>query len=288
MNLTLIMQLALNGLSFGALLFLVASGFTVVFGLMRITNLAHGSFYLVGGYVAVIVAANSGSYWLGIAAGAVAAAIVGVVTERGLLRRVRNMEMPEVLVTVGVLFVVGDVLLAIFGGDPKSVPPSTGMPSGALVIGDLSYPMYRLFIIGFTVAVGVLLFFVQARSKIGAIVRAGVDDRETVAAMGIDIDRVFTGVFAVGALLAGLAGGIGAGLLSLTPASGVEILLYAMVVVIIGGLGSISGAALGAVLIGLIDAFSKAFIPEFAYFTVFAPMALVLVVRPQGLFGKVS
>lgn len=288
MNLTLVMQLALNGLSFGALLFLVASGFTVVFGLMRITNLAHGSFYLVGGYVAVIVAVSSGSYWLGIAAGAVAAAIVGVVTERGLLRRVRNMEMPEVLVTVGVLFVVGDVLLAIFGGDPKSVPPSAGMPSGALVIGDLSYPMYRLFIIGFTVAVGVLLFFVQARSKIGAIVRAGVDDRETVAATGIDIDRVFTGVFAVGALLAGLAGGIGAGLLSLTPASGVEILLYAMVVVIIGGLGSISGAALGAVLIGLIDAFSKAFIPEFAYFTVFAPMALVLVVRPQGLFGKVS
>jgi branched-chain amino acid transport system permease protein len=211
-----------------------------------------------------------------------------VVTERGLLRRVRNQEMPEVLVTVGVLFVIGDLLLAIFGGDPKTVNTASGAPSGALVIGSFAYPQYRLFIIVVTVVIGVGLFVIQRYSRIGAIVRAGVDNREMAAAMGINIDLVFTGVFMFGALLAGISGAIGSGLLSLSPASGTEILLYAMVVVIIGGLGSIEGAAIGAILIGLIDAFTKTFIPELSYFTIFAPMALVLVLRPRGLFGRAA
>lgn len=284
----LLIQLVLNGLSFGALLFLVASGFTLIFGLMRISNLAHGGFYLVGAYVAVVTVAATDNFWIGALAGAAAAALVGVITERGLLRRVRGKEMPEVLVTVGVLFVIADLVLAIFGGDPKSVNAASGAPSGAIIIGDFAYPQYRLFVIGVTVVVGVALFIVQRHSRIGAMVRAGVDSREMTAAMGIDIDRIFTGVFVFGAVLAGFAGAIGSGLLSLTPASGVDILLFAMVVVIIGGLGSIEGAAVGAILIGLIDAFAKAYIPEFSYFTIFAPMALVLVLRPQGLFGRAS
>jgi branched-chain amino acid transport system permease protein len=284
----LAIQLVLNGLSFGALLFLVASGFTLIFGLMRISNLAHGAFYIVGAYVAVVVVSFTSSFWLGVLAGAIAAAVVGVVTERGLLRRVRNQEMPEVLVTVGVLFVIGDLLLAIFGGDPKTVNTASGAPSGALVIGSFAYPQYRLFIIVVTVVIGVGLFVIQRYSRIGAIVRAGVDNREMAAAMGINIDLVFTGVFMFGALLAGISGAIGSGLLSLSPASGTEILLYAMVVVIVGGLGSIEGAAIGAILIGLIDAFTKTFIPELSYFTIFAPMALVLVLRPHGLFGRAA
>jgi branched-chain amino acid transport system permease protein len=284
----LAIQLVLNGLSFGALLFLVASGFTLIFGLMRISNLAHGAFYIVGAYVAVVVVSFTSSFWLGVLAGAIAAAVVGVVTERGLLRRVRNQEMPEVLVTVGVLFVIGDLLLAIFGGDPKTVNTASGAPSGALVIGSFAYPQYRLFIIVVTVVIGVGLFVIQRYSRIGAIVRAGVDNREMAAAMGINIDLVFTGVFMFGALLAGISGAIGSGLLSLSPASGTEILLYAMVVVIGGGLGSIEGAAIGAILIGLIDAFTKTFIPELSYFTIFAPMALVLVLRPRGLFGRAA
>lgn len=288
MDVTLLLQLALNGLSFGALLFLVASGFTVIFGLMRISNLAHGSFYLVGGYIAVITVGATKNFWIGLLAGAIAAGVAGFITERGLLRRVRNKEMPEVLVTVGVLVLIGDLTLALFGGEPKSVPTSSGAPTGAIIIGSFAYPQYRLFIIAFTVIVAVVLFLVQKRSRIGAIVRAGVDNREITSAMGINIDRVFTGVFVVGSVLAGIAGAIGAGLLSLTPGAGTEILLFAMVVVIIGGLGSIGGAALGAVLIGLIDAFAKAYIPEFSYFTIFAPMALVLVLRPSGLFGRVS
>jgi branched-chain amino acid transport system permease protein len=284
----LAIQLVLNGLCFGALLFLVASGFTLIFGLMRISNLAHGGFYIVGAYVAVVVVSVTGNFWLGVLAGAIAAGVVGLVTERGLLRRVRNQEMPEVLVTVGVLFVIGDLLLAIFGGDPKTVNTASGAPSGALVIGSFAYPQYRLFIIVVTVVIGVVLFVIQRYSRIGAIVRAGVDNREMAAAMGINIDQVFTGVFMFGALLAGISGAIGSGLLSLSPASGTEILLYAMVVVIVGGLGSIEGAAIGAILIGLIDAFTKTFIPELSYFTIFAPMALVLVLRPRGLFGRAA
>ncbi|AYY13342.1 branched-chain amino acid ABC transporter permease [Actinobacteria bacterium YIM 96077] len=288
MNATFLVQLVLNGLSFGALLFLMASGFTLIFGLMRISNLAHGAFYVVGAYVAVVTVAATGNFWAGLVAGGAVAAAVGLLVERGLLRRVRNREMPEVLITVGVLFVLTDVVLAIFGGDARSVNAASGAPSGALVVGDFAYPQYRLFIIGVTVVIGLLLFALQRYTRIGAIVRAGVDDREMTSAMGIDIDRVFTYVFVFGAVLAGAAGAIGSGLLSLTPFSGTEILLFAMVVVIIGGLGSVGGAAVGAILIGLIDTVAKVYVPELSYFTIFAPMALVLVLRPQGLFGRTA
>lgn len=285
MDVTLVGQLVLNGLSFGALLFLVASGFTLVFGLMRISNLAHGAFYLVGAYVAIATVVATGNFWFGLVAGALSAAAVGLVSERALLRQVRGKEMPEVLVTVGISFVIADMLLAFFGGDPKSIGLS-GAPSGSVSVGEFAYPAYRLFIIGVTVLIGLVMMYLQKRTTLGAVVRAGVDNREMTAGVGINVDRVFTGVFVFGSALAGIAGAIGAGLLSLNPNSGTEMLLFAMVVVIIGGLGSIPGAAIGAVLIGIIDAFAKAYLPEFSYFTVFAPMALVLVFRPYGLLGR--
>ena len=285
MDAMLVGQLVLNGLSFGALLFLVASGFTLVFGLMRISNLAHGAFYLVGAYVAIATVVATGNFWLGLIAGALSAALVGLVSERGLLRQVRGKEMPEVLVTVGISFVIADLLLATFGGDPKSIGLA-GAPSGSVSVGEFAYPAYRLFIIGVTVLIDIVMMVLQNRTTLGAVVRAGVDNREMTAGVGINVDRVFTGVFVFGSALAGVAGAIGAGLLSLNPNSGTEMLLFAMVVVIIGGLGSIPGAAIGAALIGVIDAFAKAYLPEFSYFTVFAPMALVLVFRPYGLLGR--
>lgn len=288
MDPTFLVQQILHGLSFGALLFLMASGFTLVFGLMRISNLAHGSFYLVGAYIAVATVGLTGSFWIGVAAGVGATALTGLITETALLRRVRGQEMPEVLLTVGVLFVLTDLMLMVFGGGPVSLPAGSGAPSGSLIIGSFAYPWYRLFVIGITALVAIALFLLQRYSKIGAIVRAGVDDRQIVEAMGINIDRVFTGVFVLGAMLAGLAGAIGAGMLSLSPDTGIEILLFAMVVVIIGGLGSIKGAVVGAVAIGLIDAFARVWIPEVSYFTIFAPMALVLVLRPTGLYGKAA
>jgi branched-chain amino acid transport system permease protein len=162
------------------------------------------------------------------------------------------------------------------------------MVQGSMTIGDLTYPWYRIFVIGVAVAIGVVLTVIQNRTRIGAVVRAGVDDREIISAMGVNIGWVFTGMFIVGAALAAIGGTVGAGVMSIRPGIQDEVLLYALVVIIIGGLGSIKGAAIGSVLIGLIDAFAKSEIPELAYFTIFAPMALILVLRPTGLFGRTA
>jgi branched-chain amino acid transport system permease protein len=280
-------QQVLNGLSFGALLFLLASGLTLVFGLMRIINLAHGAFYMLGGYIGVVVAGLTGNLLVAVIAAVVAVAVTALIVEVGLLRFVRGQELPEVLLTVGVSFVIADLCLAIFGGDPRTLPLSA-MITGSLQVGSLTYPLYRIFVMVVAVVIGIALAVVQNRSRVGAIVRAGVDDREIISAMGVNIRWVFTGMFIVGAALAAIGGTIGAGMISIRPGIQDEVLLYALVVVIIGGLGSVPGAAVGSVLIGLIDAFAKAWIPDLAYFTIFAPMALVLVLRPTGLFGKAA
>lgn len=280
-------QQALNGLSFGALLFLLASGLTLVFGLQRIVNLAHGAFYMLGGYIGIVIATMTGNLLLAVVVAMISVGVTAFVVEVFLLRFVRGQEMPEVLLTIGVMFVVADLCLAFFGGDPKTLPSSAAI-QGAVTVGELTYPLYRLFVIGVAVVVGIALALVQTRTRVGAIVRAGVDDRETISAMGVNIGWVFTGMFVVGGALAALSGTIGSGVISVRPGIQNEVLMYALVVIILGGLGSIKGAAVGAVLIGLIDAFAKAFIPELAYFTIFAPMALVLVLRPSGLFGRTT
>nr|WP_281363974.1 branched-chain amino acid ABC transporter permease [Microbacterium immunditiarum] len=274
-------------MSFGALLFLLASGLTLVFGLMRIVNLAHGAFYMLGGYIGVVIATLTGNLLVAVIAAVVAVGITALVVEVGLLRFVRGQELPEVLLTVGVSFVIADLCLAIFGGDPRTLPVSATI-TGSLTIGPLTYPWYRIFVMAVAIVIGIALALVQSRTRVGAIVRAGVDDREIIAAMGVNIRWVFTGMFVVGAALAAIGGTIGAGMISVRPGIQDEVLLYALVVVIIGGLGSVPGAAVGSVLIGLIDAFAKAWIPDLAYFTIFAPMALVLVLRPTGLFGKAA
>lgn len=280
-------QQTLNGLSFGALLFLLASGLTLVFGLMRIVNMAHGAFYLLGGYIGVVIAGLTGNLLLAIITAVISVSVTAFLVEVVLLRFVRGQELPEVLLTIGISFVTADLCLAIFGGDPQNLPAAASIP-GALMIGDLIYPWYRIFVIGVAVAVGIGLAIVQTRTRVGAIVRAGVDDREIISAMGVNIRWVFTGMFIVGAALAAMGGTIGSGVQSILPGVQNEVLLYALVVIIIGGLGSVAGAAVGSVLIGLIDAFAKAWIPELAYFTIFLPMALVLVLRPTGLFGRAS
>ncbi len=277
----------LNGLSFGALLFLLASGFTLVFGLMRVVNLAHGAFYLLGGNVAISVTAATGSYVVGLVTAVVVTALVGLVSERLLLRPVRNNELLEVLVTVGLAFVIADLCLWAFGGNPRSVRVPEFL-TGSVTLGSVTFPKYRLALVVLAVAIAVGLKLVQSRTRIGTVIRAGVDDRETASSLGIDIERVFTLLFVFGAALAGLAGVAAAGILTMRPGADTEILLFALVVVIIGGLGSIEGAALGSVLIGLIDAFSRLWLPELSYFAVFAPMALILVLRPQGLLGKAA
>ncbi|MDN3496258.1 branched-chain amino acid ABC transporter permease [Planococcus sp. APC 4015] len=280
-------QQVLNGLSFGALLFLLASGLTLVFGLMRIVNMAHGAFYMLGGYIGVVIATLTGNLLLAIIVAIIVVAGTAFIVEVVLLRFVRGQEMPEVLLTIGVSFVIADLCLAFFGGDPQNLPNTVKIP-GALMVGELVYPWYRIFVIAVAIVIGIALALVQNKTRVGAVVRAGVDDREIITAMGINIKWVFTGMFIVGAALAAIGGTIGAGMQSILPGVQNEVLLYALVVIIIGGLGSIPGAAVGSILIGLIDAFAKAWIPELAYFTIFLPMALVLVLRPTGLFGKAA
>jgi branched-chain amino acid transport system permease protein len=275
----------LNGLSFGALLFFLASGFTLIFGLMKIVNLAHGAFYLLGGYTGLTVILATGNFWLGLLAGAIAIAFVGLASERLLLRQIRGLELPEVLLTIGLAFVIGDLSLAAFGGNPRSIPVPEWL-QGGLSVGGFFYPRYRLFVIVLALAAGIGLWLLQSRTRIGAIVRAGVDDRETITALGINIDRVFSGVFVAGSALAGIAGVIGGALLTLLPGAEIEILLLGLVVVIVGGLGSLPGAAIGSVLVGLLDAFGRSLLPDLSYFTLFAPMALVLLLRPRGLLGR--
>jgi branched-chain amino acid transport system permease protein len=277
----------LNGLTLAALYFVVASGFTLIFGLMRIVNLAHGSFYLVGGYVGLTLLQADANFWVALLGGAVAIALVGFAVERGLLRRVRGQTMSEVLLTVGLSLIFADLALARWGGDPILLarPP---LLRGTIVVGAVTYPTFRLFVLALGAIVAVAMYTLQRRTRIGAIVRAGVDDREMVAALGINIKAIFTGVFTVGAFLAGLTGVIGGVFLSLYPGADGEILLFALVVVILGGLGSLPGAIVGSLLVGLIDSFGRSLTPSLAYFLLFAPMALILIFRPQGLFGRTA
>lgn len=285
MNIASLFVQLLNGITFAALLFLVSSGFTLIFGLMRIANLAHGAFYLVGGYIGYSVGLSTGNFFLAIVVGALATGVLGLLVERGILRLVRNQELPEVLITIGIAFILADLSLVAWGGNPVSVP-TTGLLQSSVTIGSITYPNLRLFVLALGILIAIALWLFTTYTRVGAIVRAGVDDSEMVAGLGINIKAVFTGVFFLGAILAGIGGVVGGTFLSLYPGADTEILLYGLAVVIIGGLGSLPGAIIGSLLIGIIDTFGRSYFPDLSYFTIFGPMALMLALRPQGLFGR--
>jgi branched-chain amino acid transport system permease protein len=274
-----------NGLSYGALLFLLASGLSLIFGVMRIVNLAHGSYFMLGGYVGLSVAWRTGSYVLALLAGAVAIALVGIAMERLFLRRLPGQTLGQVLMTIGFALIFQDLALLIWGGDPYTirVPPQL---SGVVVAGPGRFPIYRIFIVVVAVVVGAVLWLVLDRTRVGAMIRAAVDDAEMAQGVGIRVPRVSLGVFALGAALAAFGGVVGAGFLGVYPGLDFEILPYAFVVVIVGGLGSLPGAMVGSLMVGLLDNFGKALFPELSYFTLFAPMALILALKPTGLFGR--
>jgi branched-chain amino acid transport system permease protein len=277
----------LNGLSFAGVLFLLSSGFTLIFGLMRIVNMAHGAVYLVGGYVAYSVLDATGSYLLAILAAPAAMALLGFLMERVLLQRIRGLPEPELLLTMGIAFVMTDLALGIWGGDPLTVQPPRFLRS-SIHLGSITYPVDRLAIVGLALLIGAALWYVLVGTRTGAIIRAGVDNREMVAALGINVGRVFTLVFVAGALLAGLAGVLGGDLLTLYPGGDSDILALSVVVVIVGGLGKLEGAIVGSFVVGLLNNYANAYFPEFAYFSLFAPMIVVLLWRPQGLFGSAT
>jgi len=274
----------LNGVSFGMLLFLLAAGLSLIFGLMKILNLAHGSFYVLGAYVALSAIGATGSFLMAAAAGIATVVALGVVMERGLLRRLPHDELPQALLTFGFLLIVGDLSLAIWGGTPQTLPKPAIFETSVRV-GPLVFPSYRLFVIGVGGLVGIALWILQERTRLGAMLRAAIDDADIARATGINVSVLSTGVFAFGAALAALGGIIGGPLLGVYPGADFEILLLAFVVVIVGGLGSLKGAFFGGLLVGLLDNFGKALFPQFALFTIFAPMAVILAVRPSGLFG---
>ena len=274
---------ALNALQLSMLLFLLSIGLTVIFGLMHFVNLAHGALYALGAYVAASLAAVGG-YWTGFLLAPVAVAGVGVLLYSGLIRRMRKSgPMAQVLVTFGLIFALLD-LTRIFWGDialALEVPP---LLSGRVALLGVEYPTYRLFIIALGLAIFAALALVLGRTQIGAMIRAGVDNDAMAACLGIDVERMFFTVFCVGCALAGLAGVVAAPLLSVTPDMGLQILIPTLIVIVIGGLGSLQGAIAGSVIFGFVQTFGAVLAPQLASVLIYALLAAVLVFRPAGLF----
>lgn len=275
---------AVNGISFGMLLFLLAAGLSLVHGLLRVLNLAHGSYYAVGAYVGLSVVRLTDSFVLAGIAGTAAVTLLGILMERLFLRRFPK-HLSQVLLTFGFLFIFADLSLWTWGGAPQTLPKPE-LFSASIRLGDVVIPSYRLFVIATGVVVGIGLWWFQERTRLGSMVRAGVDDSEMARGMGVNVPLLSTAVFGLGAFLAGLGGIIGGPFVGVHPGVEFEVLLLAMVVVIVGGLGSLKGAFFGGLLIGVLDNFGRALFPELALFTVFAPMAIILAVRPTGLFGR--
>jgi branched-chain amino acid transport system permease protein len=281
--------LTVNSITFGGLLFLLSAGFSLIFGLMRIPNLTHGSLFMLGAYFgATFVTGYQGyglDFWLAAIAAALAVAAFGAVVERVLLRRLAGEALAQVLVTLGVSFMVADLCLMGWGGDPISVATPNGL-GGFARLGPLAFPIYRLAIIAIAAVFAFLLWLMLERTRLGAMIRAGVDDPAMARVVGIRVSQLFTIVFALGAGLAGFAGMIGSPILSVYPGLDQDMLPLALVVVILGGTGSLLGSFVGSIIVGFIYNFGQALLPELAYFVLFLPMLLVLVLRPQGLFGS--
>jgi len=282
---TFIIQLT-NGLVFSLLLFLMAAGLSLIFGLMDVVNLAHGTFYLLGGYVGLTVIRWTDNFWLALLVTPLVVGSLGLLLEITLLRRLyRRGHLDQVLFTFGAALIGTDLMRWIWGAYVETVP-TPALLAGQVDVMGIAFPIYRLIMIGLGLAIAAALWLVIERSRIGAIVRAGVSDAQMVSALGINIERVFAGVFAVGSGLAALSGVAAGPIVNVYPGLDFEILILAMVVVVVGGLGTLKGAFWGSLLIGMADTFGKSLLPQFSVFVIFVIMAVVLLVRPAGLFGR--
>ncbi len=276
----------LNSVAMGGFLFLLAVGFSLIFGLLRVPNLAHGGFFMLGAYLGATALDENFPFWLAALTGALGVGLVGAVLERLLLRRLAGNEQAQVLTTLGIAFIIADLCLMTWGGDPLSLAPPAWL-SRAIAIGGFFFPAYRLAVLGLAVIVAVLVVLLMDRTRLGAMIRAGVDDREMARGVGIPVSRLFTAVFFLGAALAGLGGVIGGPILSAYPGLDQDMLPLALIVVILGGIGSIAGAFVGSMIVGFIYNFGIALFPNLAYVILFLPMIIALVVKPEGLFGRV-
>ncbi len=299
---TLLIEQALNGLQYGMMLFVMAAGLTLIFGVMGLINLAHGSLYMIGAFACAAVASATGSYWLGLAASLIAAAFVGALVERLVIRRLYGRDhLDQVLATFALILIFSEGTRWLFGSFPLylSLPPAL---SGAVLLpGGVTYPLFRLVIIATGMAIALGLWLLITRTRLGIRIRAGEADREMISALGVDIGALYTAVFALGAALAGMAGALVGTLQSVQVGMGEPVLILAFVTVVIGGIGSIKGALIGALLVGMTDTLGKALLPvllqpvlgtnagpvgaALASVLIYVLMALVLIIRPQGLYG---
>ncbi len=278
----------LNGFVFGMLLFLLSAGLSLIFGLMRVLNLAHGSFYMLGAFAGVALVKATGNYWVGLFVTPLLVALVGAAFEvvflRPLYRREHGGHLDQMLLTVGFIFVFADLVRTLWGGDVLGIPAPHAL-TGAVSLAGVLLPKYRLFIIFLGLAVAGGLWLLIEHTRLGCKLRAGVDDADMAAGMGIDVSRMFTCTFALGVGLAALAGVAAGPMLGVSVGMDLEILIVTLIVVVIGGMGSLKGALLASVLIGEADTFGKAYFPEGTMFLIYVLMLAVLLVKPSGLFG---
>jgi len=277
----------LNGLTLASLYFIVASGFTLVFGLMRNVNLAHGSLYLLGGYVGFMIAEKSGWWLLAVAGGFLSAALAGLLLQVFVLRHMQGQELRQTMVTIGISIVIADLLLWSFTAQVHQMDPPIWLQGPIRDIPLIkAYSAYRLSLLVFGIAIGILLWWMLTKTKVGAMIRAGVDDRHMLEASGVNVNFVFAITFMLGAGLAGFGGVIGAVELSMVPGEDTRLLLASLIVVIVGGMGSVIGAAVGSVILGLAETYGLAYAPTYSVVFTFVILVLVLAFRPRGILGR--
>lgn len=282
----LLIQL-LNGIQYGLLLFLLASGLTLIFGIMGVINLAHGSFYMIGAYLAWWLAEWTGSLWLALPIGLLLCFVLGAALERGLFARLyRRDHLDQVLLSFGLILILEELRSLAFGDEVQGVATPALLSASIPLTENLSYPVYRLFVSAVCLLVAGGLYWVIQRTRLGMKIRAGNSNREMAQSLGIHIDRLYTLVFAAGVALAALSGLLAAPMNSVYPGMGGSVLIVCFVVVVIGGIGSVKGALIGALLIGLVDTFGKVLLPQLAGALVYLLMAAILVWRPNGLYGR--
>lgn len=279
------LQNTLGGLAYGGLLFMISAGLTLIFGLMRVVNVAQTSFYLIGVYTGLTLVTRGGDFWLSAVAAGLLVTVIGFLVYRLFLHRYHKQELTTVLLTLGFSLIIQDTVLALWGGNPQSVPAPASL-SHSVKIHDVTFPSYWLALIVIAFLTAAALWAFQRYTMLGAIIRAGVDDGEMLRGLGIRVDRAFYFVFMLGAFLAGFGGLLGAPITGAYPGLDGELLPLAFAVVIVGGMGTLGGAFVGSMVVGLVNTFGKALFPHLSYFTIFAPVAIIMALRPQGLFGR--
>ncbi|MFH1123551.1 MAG: branched-chain amino acid ABC transporter permease [Pseudomonadota bacterium] len=276
----------LNGASYGMVLFLIAAGLSLVLGVMGIVNLAHGAIFVAGGFIGLTVAHGTGSFLLGILSGAVGSGLIGLVIERGILRLLYKRDLQQVLVTFGFVYIINNLILWIWGPSPRAAFVPSYF-SGAIPIANLSIPVHRFAIIGAGAVICIILWWIQDKTRIGAIIRAGMDNAEIVSGLGINLTPINAFCFLLGSFVAGAGAVIGVQLFgSFTFNDGLYMLLYAIAVVVVGGVGNVQGALAGAMLIGIVDTYGRVYFPQIAEYTMYILLILILMVRPSGILGR--